>query len=198
MEVRTKVLLLLTLAILGAVIYRVEVKNEKLRSENERLSSNVKVLQERPIVRDSGRTMEVKHLSMSVDELRESMPKLKEELKAIGVDLKKLHSLQQASMQVNAEVLANTTDTIIKQQAYVRQRFEDEFLKFSSLQKVGDSTAKVKVNIPIDIKNAGTLYREGWPFGWGWFKPYKLKQTLSTTNPYVTLTYQEVIDVKRD
>lgn len=181
---------------IGHVIFT-GIEIVRLKEENERLGRNVQVLTSKPVIKDSGRTIEVQHLEMTLSEIKKSIPGIKDDLKKIDLNVNRLSSFQKASMEVNAKFMASATDTLIKNQVYNYQHFTDKFLQFSSLQKNGDTTSNVKIVVPIEITNAGTLFREGFPFGLGWFKPWRLRQTMHTTNPYVDLKYQQVIDVKR-
>lgn len=169
-----------------------------LKKDVTRLTDNIVAIKQQPVVSDSGRIIDVQHVNLTLAEIKKALPELKAELKAQGIKLNNLVTYQTAAMEVNAKFQASVTDSLIAQKNYIIQTYEDKWLKYESIQAQGDTIANVKANIPIKIDNSAYLFRDGFPFGWGWFKPYKLRQKMHTDNPYVKLKYQEVIDVKRD
>ena len=173
-----------------------------IRSQNktiERLNSNVEAIAKGPSISEDSSRIEVQQLSMKVDEINRAFPALKAELKSdFGVKMKNLESYTRSQMEVNARITASVVDSIRGRDTLLVQRFKDKFIQYISVSKPMGDSAKVSILLPVELQQIAAWYRpRGFPFGLGWFNKKKLKQTISTDNHYVKLTYSEFINVDR-
>ncbi len=182
------IILVLNLAGAGYLI-----KNEKER--NALLSTTIESFKEGNKFNVDSTVVETIVKRLDLSDIKKFFPELKQELKKQGIKINALEQYQNTSLSINAEINADVKRIVNQQDTTIISKYTDKWIQFLSNYKLGDTTAKTNISMPVPIHQA--IYQNRKPWLLWRFKPLVLKQKMWTDNPYAKLTYNEVIQTQR-
>lgn len=182
----------LLLLVVVAAMWRIE----KLSKDVSRLGSNQEALFAGVKHSQDSLIASVGRVSLTADELKQKYPDIKEELKAMGIRLCQVESISKTGVKIQANLMAQVRDSIVKGDTLMRQLYKDKFISFESLLNKKQDTAYVKLEMPVKLEQVVSRYKDGF-FLWKPFKKWKYKQTIKSDNPYAKIEYNEYVTIQR-
>lgn len=185
------------LVLLGAIILLYK-SNQRLHTDNKRLSSNIKTLgAELVLVKTkSGKlAAQTDLLVIQTNELKKLFPKEVKQIENLGVKVNKTSQFTTTVIETKTNVITTLRDSLILDTIKVRVfNYHDQWYQIQGISE-RDSQRLV-------IKSTDTLtqvvYRGERLKPWLWvFSPRKIQQRVSVSNPNSTIKYSQTIQIQK-
>jgi hypothetical protein len=192
------VLVILCLGITVSILYRngkqLEAERDKYQSNTNALLSDVKRMR-----LDSATTaVDVKTLRLTLDEYKRYRASDAEKIQKLNIKLNDLQMVARHSLEVNAPLEAELKDSVIIRDT-IAVNIQTVELDTPHIQLSGmieNNRLSGRIHVPVTLQQAVWLEPKHRFLWWRWGTK-AVHQTVASDNPYVEITYSEVIEIRK-
>ena len=190
--------LLITVLLLGCILWLQYRRTIRLTEERDRLRMNsTALLSEVKRIRIDSATMAVdaKALKLTIDEYKEFRAEDAETIRRLGVKIRNLEAAARHEVEVKAPIDAAIRDTLIVRDTIplLRQKVEMITPHIQLTGLIENKRLKGDIKVPVTLNQAIWVEYKGW---WFWKRAKAVHQLISSDNPYVEIRYSEYIRIR--
>ncbi len=190
--------LLVTVTVLGGIVWLQHRNTVRLKGERDRYRDNTEALltdMKRIRVDSSTMAVDVNTLHLRVGEYKRLRAEDAETIRRLGVKIKNLEAAARHEIDVAGPIDAAVRDTVVIRDTVpvLRQKVEmiSPHIRLTGI--IEDNRLRGEIRVPVTLNQAVWVEYKGW---WFWKRVKAVHQTISSDNPYAEILYSEYIKIK--
>lgn len=190
--------LLVTVTVLGGIMWLQHRNTVRLKGERDRYRDNTEALltdMKRIRVDSSTMAVDVNTLHLRVGEYKRLRAEDAETIRRLGVKIKNLEAAARHEIDVAGPIDAAVRDTVVIRDTVpvLRQKVEmiSPHIRLTGI--IEDNRLRGEIRVPVTLNQAVWVEYKGW---WFWKRVKAVHQTISSDNPYAEILYSEYIKIK--